>query len=87
MGSFAVKPRGHGPTPHLTFTCVHGNKSIFDILGQRLVKEAEALGVGFQYTPLNVNSRDLTLEMLQVRPGEAVAFCLNFKSSCVIGRG
>ncbi|OMP05889.1 Transcription factor GRAS [Corchorus olitorius] len=62
-----------GP-PHLKVTCLNSNKAILEKLGPRLVKEAEALDMPFQFNPLNISLRDLTLDMLKVRPGEALAF-------------
>ncbi|RVW98054.1 Scarecrow-like protein 3 [Vitis vinifera] len=49
------------------------NKLALEKLGIRLVKEAEALAMPFQFNPLNVTLRDLTIDMLRVRSGEALA--------------
>ncbi|OMO99836.1 Transcription factor GRAS [Corchorus capsularis] len=62
-----------GP-PHLKVTYLNSNKAILEKLGPRLVKEAEALDMPFQFNPLNVSLRELTLDMLKVRSGEALAF-------------
>ncbi|XVF20855.1 hypothetical protein REPUB_Repub12eG0038900 [Reevesia pubescens] len=60
--------------PHLKVTCMNANKGVLEKLGPRLVKEAEALHMPFQFNPLNVGLRELTLDMLKVRSGEALAF-------------
>ena len=70
LHSFAHMP--HGP-PHLKITCISSNKLALEKLGIRLVKEAEALAMPFQFNPLNVTLRDLTIDMLRVRSGEALA--------------
>lgn len=72
MRSLVGEPRGHG-APNLSFTCVHGDKAVLDKLGLGLAKEAEALGLPFQYNPLNVGLGELTTEMIKPRPGEALA--------------
>lgn len=61
-----------GP-PHLKVTCVNSSKQALDKLGPKLVKEAEALDMPFQFHPINANLRDLTIDMLKVRSGEALA--------------
>ncbi|KAF5480142.1 hypothetical protein F2P56_000909 [Juglans regia] len=70
MRSFALMD--HGP-PYLRITCVNSNKVVLQNLGTRLVKEAESLGMPFQFNPLNVSLRDLTTDMLKIRSGEALA--------------
>ncbi|PPE00127.1 hypothetical protein GOBAR_DD02844 [Gossypium barbadense] len=60
--------------PHLKVTCMNANKAILEELGPRLVKEAEALGLPFQFAPLNASLRELTLDKLGVKSGEALAF-------------
>ncbi|KAK3011655.1 hypothetical protein RJ639_011329 [Escallonia herrerae] len=62
-----------GP-PHVKITCVNSKKEVLEKLGTKLVKEAESLDVPFQYNPVNVSLRELTLDMLQLRSGEALAF-------------
>ncbi|EEF36432.1 scarecrow-like protein 3 [Ricinus communis] len=71
LRSLAHSPNG---SPHLKFTCLNTDKAILDKLGQRLVKEAEASDMAFQFHPLNISLRDLTADMLQVASGEALAF-------------
>ncbi|XP_021816778.1 scarecrow-like protein 3 [Prunus avium] len=71
LQSFAALPDG---PPHLKITCVHSNKAVLEKLGLKLVKEAEALDMPFQYNPLNVSLRELTKDMLKVRLGEALGF-------------
>ncbi|PWA48984.1 transcription factor GRAS [Artemisia annua] len=68
-----------GP-PHVKVTCVSANKVLLDDLGTVLLKEAKSLDMPFQYNPLNVTLIDLTQAMLDVGPGEALAFVsiLNF---------
>lgn len=69
---------GHGPygPPHLTITCVNSNKAALEKLGTRLVKEAQGLDMPFQFNPLNVGLRELTIDMVKakVRSGESLAF-------------
>ncbi|KAJ0042604.1 hypothetical protein Pint_18964 [Pistacia integerrima] len=60
-----------GP-PHLRVTCVNNNKHALDKLGPKLVKEAEALDMPFQFHPIIVNLRELTIDILKVRSGEAL---------------
>ncbi|XWS75660.1 hypothetical protein CRYUN_Cryun01aG0110200 [Craigia yunnanensis] len=71
LRSFSCSPDG---PPHLKVTCMNANKAVLEKLGPRLVKEAEALDMPFQFNPLNVSLRELTLDMLKVRSGEALAF-------------
>ncbi|PON82090.1 GRAS transcription factor [Trema orientale] len=71
--SLASEPRGHGPPLGLSFTCVHGDKAVLDKLGLCLTKEAESLGLSFQYNPLHVSLGELTTEVIKTRPGEALA--------------
>lgn len=61
-----------GPA-QLRLTCVSAKRDILDILGHALVKEAETMGMPFQFNPVNVSLRELTEEMLQLRSGEALA--------------
>lgn len=71
--SFALLPSGI--IPHLRISCVHGDKAVLDKLGQRLVKEAQALDMTFQYNPINVaNLKELDIVMFEQRSGEALAF-------------
>lgn len=63
-----------GPPPHMKISCVHSNKVVLDKLGAKLVEEADSLDMPFQFNPVNVSLRDLTIEMLKVRSGEALAF-------------
>ncbi|KAL5582089.1 hypothetical protein UlMin_014531 [Ulmus minor] len=70
LRSFAIGPRG---PPQLNFTCVHSDKAVLAKLGQKLVKEAEAIGMAFQYNPVNVGLRELNMEMMKVRSDEALA--------------
>lgn len=62
-----------GP-PHLKITCLNRDKAILDKLGQSLVKEAETLDMPFQFNPLSIGLKELTVDMLKVRSGEALAF-------------
>ncbi|KAF3444912.1 hypothetical protein FNV43_RR14605 [Rhamnella rubrinervis] len=72
MRSFALVPRA---PPHLRITCVHGDKTALEKLGQRLVKEAKALHMPFQYNPVNVMDLvELNIDMLKLKPGEALGF-------------
>lgn len=71
LQSFAALPDG---PPHLKITCVNSNKAVLEKLGPKLVKEAEAFDMPFQYNPLNVSLRELTKDMLKVRSGEALGF-------------
>ncbi|KAM0004919.1 putative transcription factor GRAS family [Helianthus debilis subsp. tardiflorus] len=66
----------HGPMgpPEVKITCVSINKKLLDDLGIILMKEAKTLDMKFQYNPLNVTLMDLTQDMLDIRPGEALAF-------------
>lgn len=76
MQSFVLMgQRSPGPrAPHLRITCVNSNKAVLEKLGTRLVKEAEGLDMPFQFNPLNVSLRELTVDMVKVRSGEALAF-------------
>lgn len=72
MRSFALVPCG---PPHLRITCVHGDRTVLETLGQRLVKEAKALEMPFQYNPVNVkNLVELNIDMLKLKSGEALGF-------------
>ncbi|XP_071713144.1 scarecrow-like protein 3 [Rutidosis leptorrhynchoides] len=62
-----------GP-PQVMITCVSDNKELLENLGTSLLKETKFLDMSFQYNPLNVTLKDLTLDMLGVRPGEALVF-------------
>ncbi|GMJ16132.1 scarecrow-like 3, SCARECROW-LIKE 3 [Hibiscus trionum] len=64
----------HDGPPRLKITYMNANKAILENLGPRLVKEAETLSIPFQFSPLNVSLRDLTLDKLKVKSGEALAF-------------
>ena len=55
---------------HLKITCVNSNNVVLEKLELRLIKEAQGLGIPFQFNPLNVSLRDLTIDMLKVRSGE-----------------
>lgn len=70
LRSFSTLPN---ETPHLKVTCIHEKKQVLDKLGRKLVKEAEAQNMPFQFNPININLRDLTIDMLKVRSGEALA--------------
>ncbi|KAF8399652.1 hypothetical protein HHK36_015522 [Tetracentron sinense] len=70
LQSFANMPRG---PPHLKITCVSSDKDVLENLGPKLVKQAEALNIPFQFNPLNASLREITMEMLKVRSGEALA--------------
>ncbi|KAK4417566.1 Scarecrow-like protein 3 [Sesamum alatum] len=61
-----------GP-PCLKITCVSRNKEAQERLGARLVKEAENLNMPFQFNPVNAGLREVTLDMIQVKTGEALA--------------
>ncbi|KAI3409493.1 GRAS domain-containing protein, partial [Psidium guajava] len=61
-----------GP-PHLRLTCVSAKRDVLDVLGHALVKEAETMGMPFQFNPVNVSLRELTEEMLELRLRETVA--------------
>ncbi|KAM3760896.1 hypothetical protein ACB098_01G227600 [Castanea mollissima] len=71
--SFALMAQAREP-PQLKITCVNGNKVVPEKLGLRLVKEAEGLDIPFQFNPVNVSLKELTIDMLKVRSGEALAF-------------
>ncbi|KAM4132142.1 hypothetical protein ACJW30_01G228000 [Castanea mollissima] len=71
--SFALMAQAREP-PQLKITCVNGNKVVLEKLGLRLVKEAEGLDIPFQFNPVNVSLKELTIDMLKVRSGEALAF-------------
>ncbi|XP_058081306.1 scarecrow-like protein 3 [Magnolia sinica] len=70
--AFALSSSG---PPHLKITCINANRDVLDNLSARLVKEAEVLDIPFQFNPLNVGLKDVTIDMLKVRTGEAVAVC------------
>ncbi|GFZ19026.1 hypothetical protein Acr_27g0009450 [Actinidia rufa] len=61
----------HGP-PHVKITCVNANKIVLEKLGKNLFKVAESMDMPFQFNPVNVRLRDLTLDMLNIRSGEAL---------------
>lgn len=61
-----------GP-PQFRLTCVSARRDVLDILGHALVKEAEIMGMPFQFNPVNVSLRELTEEMLRLRSGETLA--------------
>lgn len=61
-------------SPGLKITCVHTNMGVLEKLRNKLSKEAESLDIPFQFNPLQVSLRDLKLDMLKVRPEEALAF-------------
>lgn len=71
--SFSLMAQTRGP-PRLKITCVNSNKVVLEKLGLRLVKEAEGLDIPFQFNPVNVSLKELTIDMLKVRSGEALAF-------------
>jgi hypothetical protein len=74
MQRFVLMGHGSPGPPHLRITCVNSNKAVLERLGTRLVKEAEGLDMPFQFNPLNVSLRELTVDMVKVRSGEALAF-------------
>ncbi|XP_051121024.1 scarecrow-like protein 3 isoform X2 [Andrographis paniculata] len=57
--------------PHLTITCV--GRSNQEISRAKLAKEAETLNIPFQFKCVNVSLQELSLDMLEVQEGEAVA--------------
>ncbi|OIT24363.1 della protein rgl1 [Nicotiana attenuata] len=61
-------------TPNLKITCVNNNKAMLEEMASRIKKEAKALDISFQFNSLNVNLRELTLDMLKVKAGESLAF-------------
>ncbi|KAJ8557212.1 hypothetical protein K7X08_002837 [Anisodus acutangulus] len=63
----------NGP-PHLTITCVNNNKSMLEEMSTRIQKEAEALDIPFQFNLVNVSLKDLSIDMLKIKPGESLAF-------------
>ncbi|KAK4393214.1 Scarecrow-like protein 3 [Sesamum angolense] len=69
----AVADNGPDGPPCLKITCVSRNKEAQESLGARLVKEAESLKMSFQFNPVNAGLRELTLDMLQIKTGEALA--------------
>ncbi|CAI9263808.1 unnamed protein product [Lactuca saligna] len=71
LQKFAQCPMG---PPRVRITCVSSNKVMLEDLGITLVKEAKSLDMPFQYNPLNITLMDLTQDMLEVKPGEALAF-------------
>ncbi|KAK6154980.1 hypothetical protein DH2020_009228 [Rehmannia glutinosa] len=63
-----------GPNgPHLKITCVGTNKEAHERLEVGLIKEAKSLNVPFEFNCVNTRLRELTLDMLKVKPGEALA--------------
>ncbi|KAI3726187.1 hypothetical protein L1987_65984 [Smallanthus sonchifolius] len=66
----------HGPMgpPEVKITCVSDNKKLLDDLGTILMKEAKSLDMSFQYNPVNVTLPGLRQDMLDIRPGETLAF-------------
>ncbi|CAK9175788.1 unnamed protein product [Ilex paraguariensis] len=75
LRSFAHSPQG---PPHVKITCVHSNKLVLEKLGAKVVKETESLDMPFQFNPVNVRLGELTLDMLKVRSGEALALASVF---------
>lgn len=63
----------NGP-PHLTITCVNNNKSMIEEMSMRINKEVEALDIPFQFNPVNVSLRDLSIDMFKIKQGESLAF-------------
>ncbi|KAI3768478.1 hypothetical protein L2E82_19191 [Cichorium intybus] len=61
-----------GP-PRVKLTCVSDNKVLLENLGITLLKESKILDMPFEYNPLNIILMDLTQDMLEVKPGEALA--------------
>ncbi|CAA3014658.1 Hypothetical predicted protein [Olea europaea subsp. europaea] len=70
-----IQGLGHVPdgSPHLRITFVSQDKVAQENIGARLVKEAESLDLPFQFNPVNVSLTELTLDMLKVKSGEALA--------------
>ncbi|KAI3452185.1 hypothetical protein Pfo_008850 [Paulownia fortunei] len=70
-----IRGVAYGPDgpPHLKITCVSTNKEAQERLEARLVKEAESLNMQFEFNPVNARLRELTLDMLKVKSGEALA--------------
>ncbi|KAL0377624.1 UNVERIFIED_CONTAM: Scarecrow-like protein 3 [Sesamum radiatum] len=69
----AVADGGPDGPPCLKITCVSRDKEAQERLGARLVKEAASLKMSFQFNPVNAGLRELTLDMLQIKTGEALA--------------
>ncbi|CAN1244141.1 Scarecrow-like protein 3 [Linum perenne] len=63
----------NGPPRLIKVTCVSSNGSVLEKLGHRLVKEAEALGLCFQFVPLNVAMQDIRPDLIKARSEEALA--------------
>ncbi|CAI9780708.1 unnamed protein product [Fraxinus pennsylvanica] len=70
-----IQGLGHVPNgpPHLKITFVSQNKLAQEKIGTRLAKEAESLDMPFQFNSVNVSLGELTLDMLKVKSGEALA--------------
>ncbi|KAK6129013.1 hypothetical protein DH2020_037243 [Rehmannia glutinosa] len=64
---------GPNVPPHLKITCVSTNKEAHERLEFGLIKEAKSLNVPFEFNCVNTRLRELTLDMLKVKPGEALA--------------
>lgn len=63
----------NGP-PHVKITCVCRDKEAQErLLMVKVVKEAKSLNIPFSFNPVNANLGDVTLEMLDVQSGEALA--------------
>lgn len=69
LHSFAEMPE----PPHLKITCISSSQLVLEKLSDKLVKEAEDLAMPFQFSPLNITLRDLTIDLLELRSGEALA--------------
>ncbi|PIN27197.1 hypothetical protein CDL12_00032 [Handroanthus impetiginosus] len=68
----AVANGPDGP-PSLKITCVGGSMEAQEMLGLKLMKEAESLNMPLEFNHVHVGLREVTLDMLKVQSGEALA--------------
>ncbi|KAL8475895.1 hypothetical protein ACS0TY_028525 [Phlomoides rotata] len=68
----AISDGPDGP-PRMKITCISKNKEAQKKLECRLAKEAKGLNMEFELNFVDVGLRELTLDMLKVKPGEALA--------------
>ncbi|CAM6084613.1 unnamed protein product [Calypogeia fissa] len=68
----ALRARPGGP-PLLKISGISEKKDVLEQMGQRLTEEANRLDIPFQFLPVVAKLDDVSIEMLRVKPGEAVA--------------
>lgn len=73
-----------GGPPHLRITIVNQRKDVLDQVGQKLCEEAENLDIPFQFHPVLARLEDVTVEMLRVKTGEAVAVSAVLQLHCLL---